>query len=75
MNQDEMDNERAAKFVQDHAMGVQRLKDQLLICLVKRAGGRVEIPVSEVDDTGQDLLSMEVDHSLRSFTLVASKKS
>lgn len=69
------DNERAAKFIQNHASDIQRLKDQLLICLVKRAGGRVELPVAEVDDTSQDILSMEVDHSFRSFTLTASKKS
>lgn len=54
---------------------VQRLKDQLLICLVKRAGGVVEFPVSEVDDTSQDVLLLEFNSDTRGFTLTAGKKS
>lgn len=39
---------------------LNRIKDNLLISLVKREGGRVEIPLAEVD-AANDLMTMEVD--------------
>lgn len=39
---------------------VQQLKDQLLIVLAKRLGGEIEVPVSELDDTGGDMLEFQV---------------
>lgn len=55
-----------------------RFKDQLIIVLIKRlasAEGTLTIPVSEVDDTGMDLLDMEVNQETREFTFKLSKKS
>ena len=43
------------------------MKDQLLIALVRRLGGRVTIPVAEVDDTGGVTLSMAIDRAARAF--------
>ena len=58
----------------EHAALLDDLKDQLLIVFLKRLGGRVEIPVQELDDTGMDLLSFRVDaHGLFHFAL--SRKS
>lgn len=38
-----------------------QLRDQLLIVLIRRAGGKVVVPVQEIDATGDLVLSMEVD--------------
>lgn len=57
----------------EHAAVLDDLKDQLLIVLVKRLGGEVVLPVSEVDDTGQNTLSFKVID--RTFHFVVGKKS
>lgn len=44
-----------------HADLLEDLRDQLLIVLLKRLGGSVDIPVGEIDATGQDLMYMAVD--------------
>lgn len=57
---------------------VDRFKDQILITLVKKLAdkkGRVVLDVEEIDDTGQDLLSMEANHVNRTFTLKLTKKN
>lgn len=51
------------------------MKGQLIIALVKRMGGDIEIPVAEIDATGQDILSMEVDQEKRTFRFVVGEKS
>lgn len=46
-----------------HADLLEAFKEQLLIVFLKRVAddkGRFVIPVSEVDDTGQDLLSFSI---------------
>jgi len=57
-----------------HADVIDDLKDQLLIVFLKRLGGKVSIPVAEVDDTGQDLLEFRIDEN-RVFHFEARKKS
>lgn len=47
---------------------------QLLIVMVKRAGGKIVLPIMEVDDTGQDVLDLSANHHDRTFTLTVSKK-
>ena len=44
-----------------HAELIDNLKEQLLIVFLKRLGGKVSIPVEEVDDTSQDLFLFYVD--------------
>jgi hypothetical protein len=39
---------------------MEALRNNLLICLIKRAGGRVQFPVDEVD-AADDLLTMTID--------------
>lgn len=56
-----------------HADVIDNFKDQLLIVLLKRLGGKVSIPVSEVDDTGMDIVSMSVEN--RTFNFEVGKKS
>jgi hypothetical protein len=58
-----------------HADVIDDFKDQLLIVLLKRLAedGKVTIAVSEMDDTGQDLVSFCVRDRVFHFEL--SKKS
>lgn len=53
---------------------IRQLKDQLLIVLVKRNGGIVDMPVSEVDATGQDLLNIDINAKLRTFRITLARK-
>lgn len=43
-----------------HADVIDNLKDQLLLVLIERLGGKVTIPVAEVDNTGGKLLTMSI---------------
>lgn len=51
------------------------LREQLLIVFVKRMGGKVTIPVLEVDDTSQDMMLMQTDPVSGTFTFEIRKKS
>jgi hypothetical protein len=57
-----------------HADVLDDFKDQLLIVFLKRLGGKVSIPVAEVDDTGQDNLAFCIDEN-RVFHFETRKKS
>jgi hypothetical protein len=53
-----------AKTLSGNPEGVQALddmKDQLIIVLLKKLGGWVELPVAELDDTGNDTMMMGFD--------------
>lgn len=56
-----------------HAAAIANMKDQLLIVLLNRLGGSIAIPVSEIDDTGQDCLMFHVEGTTFHFTV--AKKS
>ena len=45
----------------EHAALMDELKDQLLLVLIDRLGGTIDIPVAEVDATGDKLLALRVD--------------
>lgn len=47
---------------------------QLLILLVNRLGGRITIPVDEIDGTGKFLLAMRFNADKREFYFEAVKK-
>jgi len=48
------------------------LKDQMLICLVNRAGGKVNLPIPEVDGTGRFVMTMGMSNGI--FTLEVLRK-
>ncbi len=56
-----------------HAALLDDFKDQLLIVFLKRLGGKVDLPISDVDDTGQDLLAFSVNDGV--FHFETRKKS
>lgn len=43
-----------------HAAMIDNLKDQLLIVFLNRLGGSVDIPVAEIDATGQYTLALSL---------------
>lgn len=59
----------------EHAALLDDLKDQLLIVFLKRLGGKVTIPVAEVDDTGGDLFALRVDPEKREFHFELRRKA
>jgi hypothetical protein len=44
----------------EHAAAIDNMKDQLLLVLIARLGGSIDIPVSEIDGTGGHVLMMSV---------------
>jgi hypothetical protein len=56
----------------EHAQVLDDFKDQLLIALVRRLGGVVDMPVAEVDDTGSVTLALSVND--RTFHFEVRKK-
>jgi len=58
----------------EHQQAVEAMKSQLLIVLVQRLGGRVDIPAAEIDATGPFNLLMAADPKTRSFTFEVKRK-
>lgn len=52
-----------------HAEVMEHFKEQLLIVFLKRLGGKVSIPITEVDDTGGDLLAVAVRNGVFHFEI------
>jgi hypothetical protein len=53
-----------------HAAVLDDFKDQLLLALIRRLGGKVSIPATEVDETGGYLLAMNIADGGFNFELV-----
>lgn len=58
-----------------NAIEFEIMKNQLLIVLVERLGGEIEMPVSEIDATGDKIMTMEIDQDKSTFTFSISKKN
>lgn len=58
----------------EHAALLDDLKDQLLIVMVQKAGGKMSIPVADVDATGGLVLAFRVDMKTRTFHFEVQKK-
>lgn len=50
-----------------HKQAIDAMKDQVLIVLINRLGGQVELPVTEIDATDGLGLAMRLDTDKRSF--------
>lgn len=64
----------AIDFSQEHADAIEAMKNQLIIVLINRLGGKAKIPVAEIDGTGQYLLTMRLDPERRRFEFDVRKK-
>lgn len=58
-----------------HQQAIEAMKSQLLIVLINRLGGSVDIPVSEVDGTGKFVLAMKMDQASRAFHFEVQAKA
>ena len=56
-------------------MMIEAMKDQLLIVLINRLGGDIRIPVSEIDGTGDKIMSMQFNQEKKEFRFVVTRKS
>lgn len=56
-----------------HGEMARMIMPQLCIVLLKRLGGEVTVPVSELDDTGSDLMVLSLNDGVFQFQL--EKKS
>jgi hypothetical protein len=52
-----------------HAAVLDDFKDQLLIVLLKRLGGQVSIPITEVDNTGSNTVSFNIRDGAFNFSV------
>lgn len=66
--------ELATQINPEAAAMIEALKEQLLIVFLKRLGGKVSIPCTEVDDTAQDMFAFCVDEN-RVFHFEIQRKS
>lgn len=67
----------ARETAPEHAALLDKLKDQLLIVFLKRLrkyGDDLRFPVSEVDDTGGDMLAFRLD-GVSAFQFELGRKS
>jgi len=53
---------------------IEAMKGQLLIALVNRLGGSLEMPVEEVDGTGAFVLLMGADDKAKTFSFRVERK-
>lgn len=44
-----------------HADVIEAISQQLLIVFLKRLGGEISIPITEIDDTGNNIFSFRID--------------
>ncbi len=58
----------------DAAKAIEDMKDQLILVLVARLGGAVDVPCAEIDGTGSSVLMMEIDPASRCFHFELRKK-
>lgn len=54
-------------YAPENAQVIDDMKDQLLITLVKRMGGKVDIPATEMENTGENLLSFRIVNEVFMF--------
>ena len=51
----------------EHQQAIEAIKSQLLIVLINRLGGKIDLPVTEVDGTAKFNLAFSMDPKTRTF--------
>lgn len=59
---------------EEAAQAVDDLKDQLLIVFLNRLGGKLTLPIAEVDGTWQYNMTLSVDQDARTMSFKTEKK-
>jgi hypothetical protein len=69
-------DQRAHQYAGDPAIAqmLELMKNQVLIVLVNRLGGAVEIPAAEIDACGAWMMELHVDQETRAFSFQTAKK-
>lgn len=62
-----MPNDNEVQFSIAHSDAIEKMKSQLLICFVRRLGGKVSMPVAEIDNTGGVNLIMRLVDNVFTF--------
>lgn len=57
------------------AAALDAMKGQLLIVLVNRLGGNIDIPVGEIDDTGGWMMHAAIDAATGTLNFSTTRKS
>lgn len=57
------------------AAALDAMKGQLLIVLVNRLGGNIDIPVGEIDATGGWMMNAAIDQRTGTFNFSTTRKS
>ena len=65
----------ARESAPEHAEAMDNLKEQLLLVLINRLGGKIYVPVKEIDDARQFILYMSLDPESRVFSFDLQKKN
>lgn len=63
-----------SKLSYEHQQVIEAMKSQLLIVLINRLGGNVDLPVAEIDGTGKYNLAMRLDPATRTFHFNVEEK-
>ena len=58
----------------EHQQAIESMKSQLLLVLINRLGGKVDIPAAEIDGTGPFMLAMRLDQQTRTFEFEVQRK-
>ena len=64
----------ARSLAPEHARAMDNMKDQLILVLIERLGGKVDIPVSEIDGTGGRVLMMRANPENKTFEFKIRRK-
>ena len=62
-------------FSKDHQAMIELMKNDLLIVLINRLGGKIDIPVAEIDDAGRFMLEMELNPETKVFSFEVGTKT
>jgi hypothetical protein len=59
----------------EHAAAIEAMLQQLLIVMVKRSGGQINVTAAEIDGTGQETLAMQLLPDRHTFCFTVKPKS
>lgn len=77
MNDKAFNNAESKKILQENpqlAAAIESMKRELLIVLINRLGGKIELPVQEIDGAGKYVMLMELSAKTKVFTFAVIEK-
>jgi hypothetical protein len=68
-------NDNESKLMDADSAELRRIRDLMLIVLANRLGGDLDVPIAEIDDTGQFALTIAFSKRLGVFRLTLTRKN